>query len=239
MMIKDHLTNSNAEKTHYCGGTSNSNNQCSVNIPPNCTPTPKAESPPNCIPTPKAESPPDCTPIPKAELLHKAGIKFKTGQLRFAKRRFGNGTLYLPQILIEDNTEIRLRNLMAYEDCQSWSWPSEDTVISHFVALFDDLIDSDKDVSVLIKAQVIQKYVGSDEEIARMFNRLCHQIGIDSIEKIEVVMKEVTDHYQSKWKVWMSQFKEEHCSKPWKFLSLVAAILILGMAIVQTVFSVK
>ncbi|GLJ34776.1 hypothetical protein SUGI_0699940 [Cryptomeria japonica] len=136
-------------------------------------------------------------------------------------------------------TETLLRNLMAYKECQRRVWYPEDTVISHFVALLDDLIDSEKDVSVLRKSLVIRSYLGSDERIASMFNRLCDDITFDSIENFELVMKEARDHYSSQWKVWMSQFRQEHCSKPWYILSIVAAILILGMTAVQTVFSVK
>ncbi|GLJ34476.1 hypothetical protein SUGI_0693430 [Cryptomeria japonica] len=183
-------------------------------------------------------SPDDRRATPSTELLYGAGIRFQPGKIKFEKRRFGSRTLYLPSVTITDNTESRLRNLMAYEECQRCSWYPEPTVVSHFVILFDYLIDSEKDVALLRKSRIIGRMVGCDENIARMFNRIRVGITFSGIGQIEEVTVKARNHYKSQWKVWMSQFKEEHFSKPWYILSLVAAILILGMTAIQTVYSV-
>ncbi|GLJ34489.1 hypothetical protein SUGI_0693640 [Cryptomeria japonica] len=185
------------------------------------------------------KSPDDSRSTLTAELLNGAGIKFQPGKIGFEKRRFGSSLLSLPQIQVWDNTETLLRNLMAYEECRRCSWSPEETLISHYVHLFKDLIDSDKDVYLLRKSQVIWNFVGSDEDIVRMFNHLTDGITFHSIQEIEVVMKEAREHYNSLWNVWMKQFKKEHCSKPWYILSRVAATLVLGMTAVQCIYSVK
>ncbi|GLJ34469.1 hypothetical protein SUGI_0693280 [Cryptomeria japonica] len=171
---------------------------------------------------------------PSAESLHKAAIKFQPGQLRFEKRRFGTTTLSLPQIDVDVRTEARLRNLMAYEECQICSRQPESTVISNFVLLLQDLINSEKDVSLLRKFLIIRSWVGSDEDIVRMFNRLGAEITFIPIKQFEVVMKEARDHYNSRWRVWWSQLKQDIFAEPWYILSLLTAIFILVMTAAQT-----
>ncbi|GLJ34775.1 hypothetical protein SUGI_0699910 [Cryptomeria japonica] len=181
----------------------------------------------------------DSRSTPCAELLHKAGIKFVPGNLGFQKRRFGKAMLSFPRIVVMDSTEISLRNLMAYEDCQMCSWSPEKTIISHFIRLLDDLIDSERDVSLLRKARIIQSWVGSDEDTARMINGLCDGIIFSSIKDFELVMEKARDHYKSQWKVWISQFQHEHFSKPWYVVSILAATALLVMTFIQTLNSGK
>ncbi|XP_059064342.1 uncharacterized protein LOC131856535 [Cryptomeria japonica] len=164
---------------------------------------------------------------PRAELLHKAGIEFQPGQLKFEKRLFGRGTFYLPQIKISVTTETRLRNLMAYEQC-SYT----------LLRFLDNLIDSERDVSLLRKSFVIRSWAGSNEDIARMFNRLWDGITFSSSGEIDMIMKKARGHYNDQWKVLTNEFKQENCSKPWYVVPIVAAVLILGMTAVQTIYSV-
>ncbi|GLJ34780.1 hypothetical protein SUGI_0700000 [Cryptomeria japonica] len=83
--------------------------------------------------------------------LQGAGIKFQPGKIRFEKKRCRSSTLFLPGIIVDRCTETRLRNLMAYEECQRCSWSPQETVISQYVMMFWNLIDSEKDVSILKK----------------------------------------------------------------------------------------
>ncbi|GLJ34452.1 hypothetical protein SUGI_0692890 [Cryptomeria japonica] len=236
MVIKDLLTFSSLELTNAIdgddnGGAHNINNDhrpscvqrpCCINI---------HSSSPTRAPVQKS--------TPSAELLCQAGIDFAPGKLEFKKRRPEKGTLFLPQISVGDSTEILLRNLMAYEDCQRALWSPEETIISQYVILFDYLISSEKDVSILQKSQIINSLLGSDEDTARMFNHLGNHMTFHPIKQIENVTIKVREHCSSQWKTWVAQFKEEYFSMPWYVVSLVAATALLVMSFIQTVYAVK
>ncbi|GLJ34779.1 hypothetical protein SUGI_0699990 [Cryptomeria japonica] len=111
-------------------------------------------------------------------------------------------------------------------------------VVTDFLRLLGNLIDSEKDVALLRKAIVIRSWTGSDQDIAFMLNRICDGITYSSIPEIDMVMKKAEEHYHSQWKVWITEFKQENCSKPWYVVSFVLAILILGMTAMKTVYSV-
>ncbi|XP_057846790.2 putative UPF0481 protein At3g02645 [Cryptomeria japonica] len=177
--------------------------------------------------------------IPSAELLQTAGIKFKPGQIGFLQGRFRKSILFLPQIRVNGSTETLLRNVMAYEECQRCSWHPKKAVISNFLVMLDYLIDSAKDVSVLRKGQVISSLACSDEDIAYKFNNITKGITAGTYNGFEKVMKEAREHYNRQWNVWISQLKEEHCSRPWYFIPVAAGIILLVLTFVQTVYTVK
>ncbi|GLJ34812.1 hypothetical protein SUGI_0701070 [Cryptomeria japonica] len=116
---------------------------------------------------------------PSARKLHEAGIIFKpgtAGEVKFEGRHFRSSTFCIPEITIDDDTEIFLRNLIALEECQGSRMSPEPTIISNYIHLMDDLIDTSEDVGVLKKGKVIKSLVGSDEEIATTINDLCKGI---------------------------------------------------------------
>ncbi|XP_057871934.1 putative UPF0481 protein At3g02645 [Cryptomeria japonica] len=202
---------------------------------------------------PDAESLDEKRSTPCAQKLQNAGIEFEPGKIRFKRSKLGISMVSLPQITVNYMTEIYLRNLMAYEECQRCSWNPKPTVISNYIRLLDIFINSEKDVSVLRDARVIKSFVGCDEDIVKMFNHLTIGITVGpldcdtavtinrlgSIREYEDVLRQVREHYNSKWNVWIGQFREEHCSNPLYALSFLAATGLLVMTIIQTVYAMK
>ncbi|XP_004292994.1 PREDICTED: UPF0481 protein At3g47200-like [Fragaria vesca subsp. vesca] len=83
-----------------------------------------------------------------------------------------NGILKIPKLKINDSTELILRNLIAFEQC-SMSNP----IICHYVILMDMLVDSSKDVELLVKHKIIENdLLGDDHELSSMINRLSKRI---------------------------------------------------------------
>ncbi|GLJ35544.1 hypothetical protein SUGI_0714700 [Cryptomeria japonica] len=177
--------------------------------------------------------------IASAKLLRSAGIRFRPGKIWFAKKSFRRSTLFLPQIKVEHSTETHLRNLMAFEECQSCGWYPEKTVILRFMLFVDYLIDSEQDVALLRKEGIITTALGSNQEIACMFNNLCKGITVRKCDEFEKVVKRVRRHCRSRCSVWISQFRREHCSKPWYVVSLLAGMLILSLTAAQTFYAAR
>lgn len=100
------------------------------------------------------------------------------------------------------------------------------------------LIDTEKDVALLRHSAVLKNYIGSDAEVAALFNGLCKGVALPREDIFQQLQDDVMKHYGSKFKVWFAQFIKDYFSSPWKFLALFGAIVALLLTIVQTVFSI-
>ncbi|GLJ34975.1 hypothetical protein SUGI_0703930 [Cryptomeria japonica] len=179
---------------------------------------------------------------PTAELLRNVGISFKPsadGKLRFDNRRFTGSYFVLPKIIVGDDTETILRNLIAYDECQRYRPSPEATIISQYISIIVDLIESEKDVSLLREQEIIECQMGRDNEIGDMFHNLDKEVTIQNIEQFQEVVKQTTDHYHSVLNLWIREFKEEYYSRPWYFVSLLMALFVLGMTAAQTYYGSK
>jgi hypothetical protein len=61
---------------------------------------------------------------------------------------------------------------MALEQCH---YPTE-AYICNYIMLLDSLINTEKDVDLLVEKKVIVNQLGSHEAVARLVNKLGHQI---------------------------------------------------------------
>lgn len=139
-------------------------------------------------------------------------------------------------VYITYGTGVLFRSLIAWEMCK----PSERNFVSSYVNLMDDLIDSREDVALLRSMRILTKLIGSDKEVADLFNGLCKDVGIANMADLFVPLKEsVNKHYRDKMRVQFAELVRDHFSSYWKALATVGAIAILGLAIVQTIFTIK
>ncbi|XP_071687383.1 UPF0481 protein At3g47200-like [Rutidosis leptorrhynchoides] len=172
------------------------------------------------------------------ELLE-VGIRFTPSKIRslahinFTKHGFC-ANVELPPITIDDSTRPLLLNLIAYEMC------SNDTQLSwvtSYICLLDSLIDHSEDVKILRKAGILDNRLGSDDEVAQLFN----EIGTDLVPNnlaFSLARSEIQKHYESKRNTWMSQLKHEYIKTPWAFVALLVGLVGLFLSSVQTYFSV-
>lgn len=101
----------------------------------------------------------------------------------------------------------------------------------------DSLIDHSEDVKVLRKAGILDNRLGSDKEVARLFN----EIGTDLVPNNFAYSKarfEIQRHYDSKRNTWISQLKHEYIKSPWAFVALLVGVVGLFLSGVQAYFSV-
>ncbi|MBA0632764.1 hypothetical protein Godav_001444, partial [Gossypium davidsonii] len=77
--------------------------------------------------------------------------------------------LKIPTLQVNDWTESLFRNYMAYEQFFPRGKP---TYFVDYVVFMDNLINTGKDVQLLCKSEVIDNWLGDDEAVALMFNKL-------------------------------------------------------------------
>uniref|UniRef100_A0A7N2LZM2 Uncharacterized protein n=1 Tax=Quercus lobata TaxID=97700 RepID=A0A7N2LZM2_QUELO len=108
--------------------------------------------------------------------LKEAGIKFKKRKTdRFWDIKFKNGILYIPRLFIHDGTKSLFLNLIAFEQCHLDCGNG----ITSYVVFMDNLINSHQDVAHLHYHGIIEHWLGSDAEVADLFNRLCQEVVFD------------------------------------------------------------
>ncbi|KAF8015762.1 hypothetical protein BT93_H1331 [Corymbia citriodora subsp. variegata] len=171
------------------------------------------------------------TVLPSATELRESGVRFRAlqgGELSDIK--FENGTLEIPVLLVEDNTESQFRNLIAYEQ---YRLSRGINYFTDYVKFLDCLINSSKDVKVLRRAGIIKNYLGDDEVVAQMFNKIGDYIIVSS-SFYSKIFKNVDAYCKKLWNNQMATLRREYYHSPWAFLSVLVAIVLLLLTAVQT-----
>ncbi|XP_048236297.1 UPF0481 protein At3g47200-like isoform X2 [Ricinus communis] len=110
-----------------------------------------------------------------ATKLSRAGVKFQVVEdsCSMLDLKFENGVLKMPVFEVYYDLECLMRNLMAFEQCH---YPFRTYFYNYFV-LMDHLINTAEDVELLVEAGIIVNWLGSNQVVADLINRLCQ--GLD------------------------------------------------------------
>ncbi|OVA12343.1 Protein of unknown function DUF247 [Macleaya cordata] len=168
--------------------------------------------------------------------LKETGIKFKKTEERdLLDIEFKNGILTIAPLHIDDRTGSVFLNFLAYEQCNRDLKP----YFTHYLLFFDRLVNSSKDVEILHYKGIIDHSLGSDEEVADLFNKLCKEV-VDDVHDcyISKELSAIDQHSRETWHRWKAQLRHKYFSNPWVFLPLLAAIYLLFLSTMQTIFSI-
>ncbi|KAF7850747.1 hypothetical protein BT93_L5061 [Corymbia citriodora subsp. variegata] len=174
--------------------------------------------------------------------LRDAGIKIR---LRYTDDwghiKFENRILWIPQLVIRDGTGSLFLNLIAFEqshfDCSNY--------VTSYVVFMHNLIKSPEDVRYLRSKRIILHCLGSDAEVADLFNRLCQDLAFDNQDShLYDLSREVELHcnqysqINSRWNQWRAILKNQYFDNPWSIISLVAAFVLLVLTFIQSLYAV-
>lgn len=171
--------------------------------------------------------------------LKAAGIGLKSSKTRRPRDiSFSNGwlcsELTLPEIVVDDTTANTVLNLIAFEMCPDFE---NDYGISSYVSFLDSLIDHPDDVKALRSERILINSLGSDDEVAKLFN----VIGSDSVpdmKKYKHLRDEIESHYNSKCKTWVALAYHTYFNNPWAIIAFIAALLGLTLTFIQTWYAI-
>ncbi|XP_031269159.1 UPF0481 protein At3g47200-like [Pistacia vera] len=147
---------------------------------------------------------------------------------------FSLGTLKIPPIIVDDSTGSKFLNLIAYERCPDFF---NDFGVSSYIAFLDELIDCAQDVKQLRDKKILVNSLGSDDEVAKLFNEIGTKLVPDPDKYLDV-KRNIQKRYNNKWMTWISHFYHRHFQNPWTGLAFLAAILALALAAVQAIYAV-
>lgn len=174
-----------------------------------------------------------------AKELKSVGIHFRPSKTQsFTDVSFQSnllsGTLWLPPLTVDDSTKSKLLNMVAYETCPD---APDDFAITSYICLMDALIDQAEDVMVLRSKGIILNLLGSDQQVADLFNDIGNDL-VPNPNAYSLVKEQIENHYNNKVNIWVAQWLHTHFNSPWTVFGLLAAVFVIGLTVIQTYFTV-
>ncbi|OMP11793.1 hypothetical protein CCACVL1_00261 [Corchorus capsularis] len=181
--------------------------------------------------------------IATASQLVKTGVKFSICEgIRDIK--FDNQTLELPVITLNSKpnlgkllsskltSEVILRNLVAFESLSKDR--SESLPFTRYTQLMNGIIGNDEDVNLLKNSDIIKGDLAS-VEIAKLFNNLSETIQPkDRDINIDEAITKINSYYDNTMRVRTNKLMKKYIYSSWKFLTVLATFLLLGMLFLET-----
>ncbi|CAL5210564.1 unnamed protein product [Lathyrus oleraceus] len=175
--------------------------------------------------------------IPCVKELVNSGVRFfptNDGSITSISFDLKTRIFYLPIIGLDVNTEVFLRNLVAYES----SVGSGPLVITRYTELMNGIIDSEDDAKILREKGIILNHLKSDKEVANMWNGMSKSLRLSRVLFLDETIEDVNKFYNSRMKVKMWKFMKSYVFGSWQILTFLAAIFLLLLMAVQAFCSV-
>ncbi|KAK8479884.1 hypothetical protein V6N13_032744 [Hibiscus sabdariffa] len=122
--------------------------------------------------------------------LSKAGVRISPTNGNMSTIRFDvqTVTLHLPITSIDNNTEVVLRNLVAY-GASSALGP---LVFTRYTELMNGIIDTEEDVRLLRDKGIIRNSLKSEKEAADLWNGMSKSIRLTKVRLLDKLIEDVT-----------------------------------------------
>ncbi|XP_050384613.1 putative UPF0481 protein At3g02645 [Argentina anserina] len=173
--------------------------------------------------------------IPSVSDLSKSGVKFmpasSISSISFEAKTY---SFYLPTTSLDGNTEVILRNLVAYEA----STASGPLVFTRYTELMNGIIDTEEDAKLLREKGIILNRLKSDKEVANLYNGMSKSIRLTKVPFLDKAIEDANKYYNGRWKVKLRKSMKTYVFGSWPILALLAAILLLLLMTLQSFCSV-
>ncbi|CAM0913076.1 unnamed protein product [Alopecurus aequalis] len=189
--------------------------------------------------------------VPSVSELINAGVQVAatTGSLSTVSFDCWTATLYLPAVTVDSNTELMVRNLVAYESSAA-SGPLVLTSTTGelifavylrslpYTELMNGIIDTDEDVALLRQRGVLLIRMKSDGEVTKLWNGMSRSVRLTKVPVMDKAVEEVNRYYNSRWRVKSKRFMRKYIFSSWQLLTFLAAIMMLMLTTLQAFCSV-
>ncbi|KAK2370102.1 hypothetical protein QL285_083184 [Trifolium repens] len=169
--------------------------------------------------------------------LFEAGVTFKvnTKSKCLLELRFLGGVLEIPELTINDWTEILFRNMIALEECHYY----DESYITDYIFVLEFLINTERDVDILVEKEILVNVFGDSDSVAKVFNRLCKNVSTpDFNHDYSVICNNLDGFYRDPWHKLKATLRRDYGSTPWQTAASAAGILLLFLSLLQSVCSV-
>ncbi|KAJ0019957.1 hypothetical protein Pint_31166 [Pistacia integerrima] len=167
--------------------------------------------------------------------LHQAGVNFSLGSSNYLfDIRFKNGSLEIPKFTIADQEGALITNLRDFEALNGVT-----NYVTHYFVIMSCLVSSAKDVEVLVQNGIIENWLSYDEDVSTLFQNLKKEtiINFGSFYYYDLI-EDLKAYCKSLWHKWKATLKQNYFNTPWASISVIAAVVLLILTVIQTVFSI-
>ncbi|XP_078153609.1 UPF0481 protein At3g47200-like isoform X2 [Carex rostrata] len=178
------------------------------------------------------------------ELYDIAGIKFQrdlsesspdSEHPRGVQVQFSKGIMRMRCLKIDSTMVTLFVNLIAFEN----SLPSPIRIISTYIKLLDDLIDSEKDVELTQKFGIIFNTLTTHTKAATFFNDIGNLCSIDKDRNPFCdLFKNVEEYYKSSWNRRLASLQNNYFNSPWAGISVFAGVILLILTVLATFYTI-
>ncbi|KAK1264706.1 hypothetical protein QJS04_geneDACA023148 [Acorus gramineus] len=168
--------------------------------------------------------------------MKEAGVMFKVkNSTSFLDVSFRNGVMEIPTLVLNDTTKSVLPNLIAYEQCYRYT----KFHVTYYTIFMDCIVNTPADVSILLDEAVIMNNLSSENEAAQFINQLSIEVRCDWKNSYLLdLFNEVNRFCGLRRNKWRAKLVHNYFSCPWAILSLMAAIVLLILTLLQTFFGI-
>ncbi|KAF9664613.1 hypothetical protein SADUNF_Sadunf16G0036600 [Salix dunnii] len=140
--------------------------------------------------------------------LRRVGIHFNPSKTsKFTDVQFKPtclaGRLQIPPLTIDDSTKSLLLNLVAYEACLG---DNDKLWVTSYICFMDSLIDQPEDVRVLRSQGILLVTLGSEDEVAKLFNEVANYL-VPNPRAFNKVKIDIESHCRNTFKRWILHYK--------------------------------
>ncbi|XP_035549236.1 UPF0481 protein At3g47200-like [Juglans regia] len=171
-----------------------------------------------------------------ASQLYEAGVKFKVSSSKcLLDLKFTNGTLEIPCLELNNQTETSYRNVIAFEQCHH----PYDSHFTDYIVLLNFLIKTPKDVDLLVRKGIIINWLANSYAVASFFNNLGTNIVYQSTESAYGgLFRDLNAFYNNSKHTWKATLKRDYFGTPWKIASTIDAVTLLLLTLIQAICSI-
>ncbi|XP_057837102.1 putative UPF0481 protein At3g02645 [Cryptomeria japonica] len=184
------------------------------------------------------ETPPtrDELEIPSVSELYSAGVTLRPTEGDLTRIRFDqtSATLYLPKVRLDSNTEVVLRNLVAFEASAS----PGDLIFTRSTDFMNGIIDTVNDVQLLRKSGIIYNHLEDEGKVASLWNGLGKCVKLTQVKYLDQVIADVNKHYNNRWNVAAKKYVNKYIFGSLQLLTVLATGILLLLTCFQAFCSV-
>jgi hypothetical protein len=149
--------------------------------------------------------------------------------------KFTNGVLEIPFLILYANNESIFRNLVALEQCHY----QFDHYVTDYIRVLDFLIDTDKDVDLLVRKGILVNTLSDSNAVTTLVNKLGQQICfLEMNSNYCCLCEKLNTFYKVPCHSWKANLIRDYFNTSWRTASTVAAIILLVLTFIQTICSI-
>ncbi|KAK4754264.1 hypothetical protein SAY87_002368 [Trapa incisa] len=178
--------------------------------------------------------------IPSVTELSKSGVRFvaTTGSLTSIRFDHKMATFHLPSISLDMNSEVVMRNLVAYEAAAATVAACGPLAFARYTELMNGIVDTEEDAKYLRERGIIVNHLKSDREVAKLWNGMNKSIRLTQVRFMDRAIEDVNNYYGGRWRVRVGKFFNGYVLGSWQILTFLMAVAVVLLLTLQAFCSV-